>query len=164
MSPRTAIIIGSIPAWAGETVVYRRGVHLDMVYPRVGGGNRRGFQPGTDYRGLSPRGRGKLPIGGLRAIWKRSIPAWAGETGTQPPLPGGIEVYPRVGGGNSPRSMKMKAMPGLSPRGRGKPSSSPGKGWTRRSIPAWAGETANTARSQSPRWVYPRVGGGNRSR
>ena len=49
----------SIPAWAGETCVLDVGLALDVVYPRVGGGNRwLPFQPGK-HAGLSPRGRGK---------------------------------------------------------------------------------------------------------
>ena len=31
----------------------------------------------------------------------------------------------------------------------------------RGSIPAWAGETADSLPAVFPQWVYPRVGGGN---
>ena len=50
---------GSIPAWAGETMISIIGLLLLEVYPRVGGGNpnRRGSEGRRG--GLSPRGRGK---------------------------------------------------------------------------------------------------------
>ncbi len=55
---------GSIPAWAGGT----------LIPPHVSRMNR----------GLSPRGRGNLAIGGVALLYQRSIPAWVGE----PPRPG----------------------------------------------------------------------------
>ena len=56
----------------------------------------------VELAGLSPRGRGNLPLVGWRATVEGSIPAWAGEPGFygasgQPP-----RVYPRVGGGTLP--------------------------------------------------------------
>ena len=50
---------------------------------------------------------------------------------------------------------------GLSPRGRGKPFGGAAAQRERRSIPAWAGETARTPNAMRRRRVYPRVGGGN---
>ena len=70
-------------------------------------------------------------------------------------------VYPRVGGGNSGNTCELRALGGLSPRGRGKQGETPPSLWLYRSIPAWAGETIPCV---SARWVftvYPRVGGGN---
>ena len=53
---------------------------------------------------------------------------------------------------------------GLSPRGRGKHSPPRNRCMAQGSIPAWAGETLpQTATGASSR-VYPRVGGGNRTR
>ena len=71
---------GSIPAWAEETALCLRN-RLDLwVYPRVGGGNRRGIPRAVLRRGLSPRGRGKQMAVHDIALIPRSIPAWAGET------------------------------------------------------------------------------------
>ena len=72
----------SIPAWAGETVSTGGLLTLATVYPRVGGGNLVNARFISSFHGLSPRGRGKPAI--LVGLWKsvRSIPAWAGETGT----------------------------------------------------------------------------------
>ena len=52
-------------------------------------------------RGLSPRGRGKLPALGYEGITPRSIPAWAGETAANTAPLASVSVYPRVGGGNA---------------------------------------------------------------
>ena len=92
--------IGSIPAWAGETLAQPAlGSHI-VVYPRVGGGNCAG--PGTPLtaKGLSPRGRGKLRLTFLINAIIRSIPAWAGETCGGERRSSPEKVYPRVGGGN----------------------------------------------------------------
>ena len=80
LAPTLTICGGSIPAWAGETRPSRVATIGLWVYPRVGGGNRRGYPHGVLAAGLSPRGRGK------QASWHSprrlggSIPAWAGET------------------------------------------------------------------------------------
>ena len=132
---------GSIPAWAGET--RRDGQHGQHrgVYPRVGGGNER-RQPAAVYpQGLSPRGRGKLGTGSHGGLTRRSIPAWAGETGHIRPARRRWQVYPRVGGGNRRSRWSIGSLPGLSPRGRGKPAAGPALEEDERSIPAWAGET-----------------------
>ena len=80
---------GSIPAWAGEpVVVVRRAIHAG-VDPRVGGG---AFVPSTQpsiFSGRSPRGRGSPLVGKMQIKRIRSIPAWAGEPFSSPPLRGG---------------------------------------------------------------------------
>ena len=89
----------SIPAWAGEPLLYHgrasgplglsprgRGnpstppppASKPKVYPRVGGGTPRVDRP-SPRAGLSPRGRGNLVVLPVRGISLRSIPAWAGE-------------------------------------------------------------------------------------
>ena len=112
---------GSIPAWAGETFVRVAACAVFRVYPRVGGGNRSASKCASTASGLSPRGRGKPPVGIRIRPQTRSIPAWAGETSTS--AWGGAlnPVYPRVGGGNRAHSSAMGSRNGLSPRGRGKP-------------------------------------------
>ena len=155
------IIVGSIPAWAGETIRPYLHAHAGGVYPRVGGGNCIHVGADRSDNGLSPRGRGKLSIDTMRRTSFRSIPAWAGET----PSPGSVcvssRVYPRVGGGNLRRRFYELALHGLSPRGRGKRTPPALPAARSRSIPAWAGETANSRRRHPRRRVYPRVGGGN---
>ena len=119
------------------------------VYPRVGGANMQGkpVNPGVGCR-VYPRVGGAATIPQILAPTQAPIgvyPRVGG--GATPPhscagsvtLPGSIPAWagePADGGGclNLPRA-------GLSPRGRGKL----GGGWladiSRRSIPAWAGQT-----------------------
>ncbi len=138
--PRPPAPIPPYPHKAATSPTRIKGLS-DAVYPRVGGGNliAQGLQLGV--MGLSPRGRGKPVAAGDIISIQGSIPAWAGETTdtiTPPPI---LEVYPRVGGGNTPTLVVIGNDPGLSPRGRGKhPGLQSGlQGYG--SIPAWAGET-----------------------
>ena len=113
--------------------------------------------------GLSPRGRGKLGDRRPNHGSERSIPAWAGETHSRHSAGVYPEVYPRVGGGNIQCYLTATASAGLSPRGRGKPAVACARPHRPGSIPAWAGETSMRSRQARTRWVYPRVGGGNRA-
>ena len=131
----------SIPAWAGETRLLVPGLAGCGVYPRVGGGNAPDPAKFADEEGLSPRGRGKLAAGKRNAALSGSIPAWAGETNSVRLHCAARQVYPRVGGGNFILAFTIASGGGLSPRGRGKPSSKTGLQRQPRSIPAWAGET-----------------------
>ena len=137
-------ITWSIPAWAGETGGRPPVVQHYLVYPRVGGGN---FRPQFRRRpplGLSPRGRGKPNRRKLVKTRERSIPAWAGETRNPGAFCRSGEVYPRVGGGNYLPAGVEAVLEGLSPRGRGKRTPTVTFHISRRSIPAWAGETASS--------------------
>ena len=110
----------SIPAWAGETAgAVRLGVGGE-VYPRVGGGNHHRRGQSIRLVGLSPRGRGKPEQCAPLCGWGRSIPAWAGETGSVHRQRHNRAVYPRVGGGNVLPKLSADVAGGLSPRGRGK--------------------------------------------
>ena len=154
----------SIPAWAGETDALELLHRFVQVYPRVGGGNMLQWVNLRDECGLSPRGRGKRLAGDDGLVQAGSIPAWAGETSMS--LEDWIfaKVYPRVGGGNLGRVRAGNAYGGLSPRGRGKPSSDYHLTENSRSIPAWAGETVALQELACGAPVYPRVGGGNLDR
>ena len=72
-------------------------------------------------------------------------------------------VYPRVGGGTGSSRTRRPLLPGLSPRGGGKPKCYPTVMTWRWSIPAWAGEPPGLARWCDVVGVYPRVGGGTAS-
>ena len=72
--------LGSIPACAGETSGHSVTPRHRRVYPRVCGGNPNAELGVTARQGLSPRVRGKPPVGVRRAPHLRSIPACAGET------------------------------------------------------------------------------------
>ena len=66
-----------------------------------------------------------------------------------------------MGGGNDRRALPTLLIPGLSPRGRGKPAAAACAHRRARSIPAWAGETKHPWELAPFVEVYPRVGGGN---
>ena len=135
-----AALVGSIPAWAGEPLIWTGSYPGSRVYPRVGGGTPIAGVQGELTKGLSPRGRGNRRGGNGSGALLGSIPAWAGEPWRSG---GGIParwVYPRVGGGTASKLAPSLMRAGLSPRGRG----------NRR---GGAGEPA-------PNKVYPRVGGG----
>ena len=91
---------GSIPAWAGETLLSCSAADTMRVYPRVGGGNALRLTRLMPYAGLSPRGRGKPRLASAQNAKDRSIPAWAGETHDRLHEALLAKVYPRVGGGN----------------------------------------------------------------
>ena len=152
----------SIPACAGEPILYERQVANGEVYPRVCGGtaHKMGVRPG--FYGLSPRVRGNLGSSMTARFGLRSIPACAGEPwGCDDGSQRG-EVYPRVCGGTSPMRLYHERFKGLSPRVRGnrvyhcKPFFRPG------SIPACAGEPPGIPRTRPLAAVYPRVCGGTK--
>ena len=160
LSLRRRRLVGSIPAWAGET--------------------RRGRRCRRPHRGLSPRGRGKqaAPPG----LSPRGRGKQRAALGVYPRVGGGnryafvmrgelVGLSPRGRGKHRPLTAKSTYSKGLSPRGRGKRLRD-SRGFPYQwSIPAWAGETPGSMvyprgrgkpeqrghRSQ----VYPRVGGGN---
>ena len=153
--------LGSIPAWAGETFMHMESIPHYSVYPRVGGGNGAAVGQMVSGGGLSPRGRGKPPYAVPRPASARSIPAWAGETPARGMACCAFPVYPRVGGGNPYLRHATARLSGLSPRGRGKPTTALALLAIIRSIPAWAGETKLCLKLKTMPRVYPRVGGGN---
>ena len=150
----------SIPACAGEPTKRMRQRRRCWVYPRVCGGTELITFRSNNAWGLSPRVRGNrfdLRFG-LRA--EGSIPACAGEphrSGRHAPP---AAVYPRVCGGTSSQSSRLRSWAGLSPRVRGNRviahARSPGDG----SIPACAGEPPRPGTGWVREKVYPRVCGG----
>ena len=74
---------GSIPACAGEPGSPAPATTLGGVYPRVCGGTAGGNAWYRITSGLSPRVRGNPLVFSTLAIFRRSIPACAGE----PPIP-----------------------------------------------------------------------------
>ena len=110
--------------------------------------------------GLSPRVRGNRRPLASPPIWRRSIPACAGEPGYRAVRRTPAGVYPRVCGGTPRWGGQCGPGPGLSPRVRGNPLADmvhrpfPG------SIPACAGEPPNAALLRIHTRVYPRVCGG----
>ena len=129
------------------------------VYPRVGGATnwRRTWTAGG--RGLSPRGRGNPWPSHNRIPLRGSIPAWAGQPSPLPTFRAIDRVYPRVGGATIAWTARSCVSTGLSPRGRGNRHHDRVDVALHGSIPAWAGQPADSPRSASRSTVYPRVGG-----
>ena len=151
---------GSIPACAGEPSPTAYTAPGPRVYPRVCGGTSKPRLPWPRARGLSPRVRGnrlRLP-----SFWLpyRSIPACAGEPYGDTDVLLHDEVYPRVCGGTICIGGMRTRGDGLSPRVRGNHRRDTGRGLTRRSIPACAGEPSARYRPRTHSEVYPRVCGG----
>src|SRR5660397_77319 len=105
--------------------------------------------------------RGRHDLLGQRDEHHGSIPAYAGETeGLLNVLPR-LEVDPRVCGGDTGTTGSFLRMMGRSPRMRGRLSRQIPACVGIRSIPAYAGETTRGQESQTPKWVDPRVCGGD---
>ena len=130
------------------------------VYPRVCGGTAITWQEVLRLQGLSPRVRGNH-VGAYPSDYPQgSIPACAGEPGTNPVEYSRWEVYPRVCGGTGQVVHGRHPMRGLSPRVRGNPRLRHRANRPEGSIPACAGEPAESSRQAHRRRVYPRVYGG----
>ena len=153
-------LLGSIPACAGEPpalgkVQLRRG-----VYPRVCGGTSRSTAAAQLNLGLSPRVRGNRPDPRHDLDQCGSIPACAGEPGSEVGCFLHRRVYPRVCGGTPVAVVEAVGGAGLSPRVRGNRERSGVVAVAAGSIPACAGEPKRRCRRYSVSWVYPRVCGG----
>ena len=113
--------------------------------------------------GLSPRVRGNRCSGSRAGAVRRSIPACAGEPGTETGEVATWRVYPRVCGGTAVVERGGLSGRGLSPRVRGNRF----RKWSAtdrdRSIPACAGEPLAEAAMKHGSLVYPRVCGGTSS-
>ena len=116
---RGLVAPGSIPAFAGEPTQPEGDVYVTGVYPRVCGGTITAYSAPAMVTGLSPRLRGNLR-GRTKVHRKRgSIPAFAGEPGTQWRESHQTRVYPRVCGGTYCKPHLEVLRGGLSPRLRG---------------------------------------------
>ena len=157
------IAYGSIPACAGEPIVYRLVPLITKVYPRVCGGTCVGKIYGCHIVGLSPRVRGNLEPIAIATNATGSIPACAGEPVIDPLRQLLRTVYPRVCGGTRRFLVPDIAVQGLSPRVRGNHVKLALTVGTLGSIPACAGEPRRIWDPQSNQSVYPRVCGGTHS-
>ena len=150
-----------IPAWAGKTACPTDPSMTWAAHPRVGGENQTSYATLRDYRGSSPRGRGKLPGHAHDRALVGLIPAWAGKTFTFGIGSQVIRAHPRVGGENDRHCLHAPPDAGSSPRGRGKLRTQDRRTDHVRLIPAWAGKTRCRRRSGRRGPAHPRVGGEN---
>ena len=130
------------------------------VYPRPRGGTLAFSVVEYQNHGLSPPTRGNPAPKVERRLLRRSIPAHAGEPGSEACAKPATAVYPRPRGGTLFVVAQPHRVYGLSPPTRGNPSYLPGRHFYDRSIPAHAGEPSVYRHSSSPFKVYPRPRGG----
>ena len=150
----------SIPACAGEPLLWRVESLTCPVYPRVCGG---AFSCGlamTGPLGLSPRVRGSHHHVHRVAHEAGSIPACAGEPSVTRSISRLRPVYPRVCGGADALGSALESYTGLSPRVRGSRRRQRDLVDAHGSIPACAGEPVCRIMLNCPVAVYPRVCGG----
>ena len=113
------------------------------------------------FRGLSPRVRGKHSVIAVGIAGEGSIPACAGEASSLVWRVSLKTVYPRVCGGSLMTPRRSRPIQGLSPRVRGKRGGLMSVPYSRRSIPACAGEAVASSQGLIQEKVYPRVCGGS---
>ena len=150
---------GSIPAHAGQPFPEAATESIRQVYPRACGATINAARNMRAGWGLSPRMRGNQAN---RQGWtrlKRSIPAHAGQPPKRKPEVVYIPVYPRACGATQRHPWHALLVQGLSPRMRGNLLNRRSRQWSRRSIPAHAGQPAVSIRYGAPRAVYPRACG-----
>ena len=160
--PSPAIPIRFIPAGAGNTVVTAGSTPDNAVYPRWRGEHQPGKELRDDVSGLSPLARGTLVFCHARKVWKRFIPAGAGNTTRYRVASQSWSVYPRWRGEHASIGLTAVHSPGLSPLARGTPGWRPAPPALPRFIPAGAGNTEGCWCPPAPRAVYPRWRGEHR--
>ena len=134
------LLLGSIPACAGEPLLETATAGELGVYPRVCGGTKNAASSRVPLSGLSPRVRGNPNLRGADLVSRGSIPACAGEPHRCCRLRISDRVYPRVCGGTFNNLTSPGSVQGLSPRVRGNLSPVAGAPQVHGSIPACAGE------------------------
>ena len=158
------VMLGSIPARAGEPST-RPGIgDTTWVYPRTCGGTHSTPAARASHAGLSPHVRGNLGVAPVLGEALGSIPARAGEPCGRRPGAGSIRVYPRTCGGTVEAAVQPERGQGLSPHVRGNLQAVVEHPRVRGSIPARAGEPAPTSHTPPSTRVYPRTCGGTLER
>ena len=154
------MMVGSIPACAGEPAGIGAYHRRHKVYPRLCGGTL--LSPGgtTPPTGLSPPVRGNRAARPWTTNQQGSIPACAGEPHINRRRRDWRRVYPRLCGGTMGAMRRDGSWKGLSPPVRGNPENQPSGCTSPRSIPACAGEPSALAQPYPVLAVYPRLCGG----
>ena len=155
---------GLIPARAGKTLWWTRASRPARAHPRAGGENSRSSQALSPSEGSSPRGRGKLDVGGREDGFGRLIPARAGKTFVHLGGHPGRKAHPRAGGENPAEGTDRELDAGSSPRGRGKRGRESPRCGHGRLIPARAGKTSRGGANRRELTAHPRAGGENSAR
>ena len=152
--------LGSIPACAGEPSISAAGTATTRVDPRMRGGALALDAAYHCVGGRSPHARGSPQQELERKRAEGSIPACAGEPGSD--LGGGecFRVDPRMRGGALTSHELAKNRAGRSPHARGSPQKLAGAVRDGGSIPACAGEPGSGSFCAAVWGVDPRMRGG----
>ena len=150
-----------IPAHAGQTSARARATSSDSDHPRACGANSVRSPRSELQCGSSPRMRGKQVAQSHVSIAERIIPAHAGQTPAMPHRAGSSPDHPRACGANRRRSSTSKALPGSSPRMRGKLHAAEAHTRACRIIPAHAGQTISNRAMANDHTDHPRACGAN---
>ena len=110
-------------------------------------------------KGLSPRMRGRHSRNPPGILRQGFIPAHAGQTRVGFPARRPRRVYPRACGADRSFFLVVWLLAGLSPRMRGRQTTSRTLGIHFGFIPAHAGQTKNVLFKKEKKWVYPRACG-----
>ena len=155
------MIPGSSPRVRGKPPPHARPSPSSPAHPRVCGENWSAIIHDERALGSSPRVRGKPRAGGVDEAVDRLIPACAGKTTPRSSRRTASGAHPRVCGENVLTLFDGTAVPGSSPRVRGKPVQHRRAPQGRRLIPACAGKTnlITSAIAKCP--AHPRACGEN---
>ena len=166
-SPRThsaeQVAQRSIPACAGEPPCAVHHKFPERVHPRVCGGAAYACFLFAFRSGPSPRVRGSQRRGHRQRRPPGSIPACAGEPSIELSRHAREGVHPRVCGGAFRSGKAKPSATGPSPRVRGSLRGLRRDGCPTGSIPACAGEPAQSRNLRRSKRVHPRVCGGAES-
>ena len=152
---------GLIPACAGKTDRSSSSTGNRRAHPRVCGENDIALLDRDAVAGSSPRVRGKPRRRPRKRVPPGLIPACAGKTPAGPRKRPRRPAHPRVCGENAMSVSSKPAIPGSSPRVRGKRLDLVRRHRRARLIPACAGKTGSTPTRSSGTTAHPRVCGEN---
>ena len=154
-----AVVLGIIPAYAGNTsctvIVY----NFPWDHPRVCGEHDPPIRVGTRRQGSSPRMRGTRRLRAFLRKSRRIIPAYAGNTIRCLSARRAIVDHPRVCGEHVQASALGQLTSGSSPRMRGTRVRHVGGDAVSGIIPAYAGNTAVETCAYPFNRDHPRVCG-----
>ncbi len=154
--------VGIIPAYAGNTLRWRRGSCHCRDHPRICGEHLLSVTYPALFGGSSPHMRGTHVDLGLPVSVFGIIPAYAGNTNLQ-----GIGIaqwrdHPRICGEHFHGVMTYTFGEGSSPHMRGTPFHANGGYCSPGIIPAYAGNTVAWIRVRESVWDHPRICGEHR--
>jgi len=157
---RRPLLLGFIPACAGERPSSSSCVPSRRVHPRLRGGELAGYGMAEPELGSSPPARGRVP--GRQVAERNSgfIPACAGESVRARNPGNAARVHPRLRGGEFPRRCRADRLDGSSPPARGRGCPAQCRRVQLGFIPACAGERVPRSVSAGSTGVHPRLRGG----